>query len=68
MLGAGEMMEESYDEAGIRPRPYNGPEKGKKEKGSYNSYYALLFPDPITIMYFYIDYLRNIVICYIFYK
>jgi len=27
MLGAGDMMEESYDEAGIRPR-YNGPEKG----------------------------------------
>ena len=28
MLGAGDMMEESYDEAGIRPR-YNGPEKGR---------------------------------------
>ena len=28
MIGAGDMMEESYDEAGIRPR-YNGPEKGK---------------------------------------
>merc|ERR1712223_477309 len=27
MFGAGDMMEESFDEAGIRPR-YNGPEKG----------------------------------------
>ena len=40
MLGAGDMMEESYDEAGVRPR-YNGPEKGRHLSASLITWSAL---------------------------
>ena len=47
MLGAENMMEESFDEAGIRPR-YNGPEKGNHIRDV--SFFKWIYPTAILII------------------